>query len=79
MLKSNTCRSCHERQIIDNYNNLKKTLEEEFENYINEWFKAHPNVDNVYFVQKEGWSLYQSITIVPSPLTKETNVHITFK
>ena len=73
------CRQCYEEYVVKEYNKLKDNLEKDFIRYIDDWFKQHPNVKSVYMNQKEGWSLYQSISMIPSKLAQETNVKITFK
>ena len=50
----NKCTQCCNQKIIDDYNqiketynDLKKELNEDFINHIEEWFKKHPYVDEI--------------------------------
>lgn len=76
---STKCKDCClcPKEVIDNYKQLKKDTEKEFENLIKDWLIKHPYVDTVHLADTNQYytnsmSIYNNSCLKASVNIKES-------
>lgn len=70
------CKNCClcPKEVIDNYKQLKKDTEEEFENLIKDWLTKHPYVDTISLADSSQYFINSMTIYNKSNLTASVNI-----
>lgn len=73
---STKCKNCClcPKEVIDNYKQLKKDTEKEFENLIKNWFVKHPYVDTVHLADTSPYFINSMIIYNNGCLKASVNI-----